>query len=245
VRVVFRALQEQDAAPLATLAGRGYGGAISESRRNLELKARDPSPARSLRACQELGAEDRGTLIQRDTYFEVPQGRLKLREETGGVAHLISYERPDLAAPKESRYRLIEVREPAELKEALAGALGIRVVVSKSRRLFIRGDVRIHLDRVEGIGDFIEFEGVAAIGGDPAGFAGLLDDLRRAFAIRDEDLLRESYSDLVGSAASAPPSSPIGVPEIGATQQRQLLGPRSGPRSLDSSLEFLDVDRHR
>jgi predicted adenylyl cyclase CyaB len=97
---------------------------------------------------------------------------------------------------------LIEVLEPTELREALAGVLGIKVVVSKSRRLFILGDVRIHLDRVEDLGDFIEFEGVAA-NGDPGAFAGLLDDLRRSFDIRDEDLLRESYSDLLGSAARA------------------------------------------
>lgn len=128
---------------------------------------------------------------------------MKLREEPDAVAHLIAYERPDLAAQKESRYRLIEVREPAELKEALAGALGIEVVVSKARRLFILGDLRIHLDRVEDLGDFIEFEGVAADGGDPSGFAEVLDDMRRSFGIHDADLLRGSYSDLLGAAARA------------------------------------------
>jgi adenylate cyclase class IV len=92
-----------------------------------------------------------------DTYFEVPRGRLKLREEPDAAAHLIAYERPDLAAQKESRYRLIEVPEPAQLKEALAVVLGIKVVVSKDRRLFVLGDVRIHLDNVANLGDFIEF----------------------------------------------------------------------------------------
>ncbi len=62
-----------------------------------------------MRACGELGAEDKGTLIQRDTYFEVARGRLKLREEPDAAAHLIAYERPDLPGSKESRYRLIEV----------------------------------------------------------------------------------------------------------------------------------------
>jgi predicted adenylyl cyclase CyaB len=87
--------------------------------------------------------------------------------------------------------------------EALAGVLGIKVVVSKSRRLFIFEGVRIHLDCVEGLGDFIELEGVAANGGDPGGFSALLNDLRQSFGIRDEDLLRESYSALLGSAARA------------------------------------------
>lgn len=98
---------------------------------------------------------------------------------------------------------MIEVREPIELKDALAGVLDIKVTVSKIRRLFIFEGVRIHLDRVENLGDFIEFEGVAADGADPNGFAELLDDLRPAFGIRDEDLLRESYSDLLRSAARA------------------------------------------
>lgn len=96
---------------------------------------------------------------------------------------------------------MIEVREPIELKDALAGVLDIKGIVSKIRRLFIFEGVRIHLDRVENLGDFIEFEDVAAEGADPRVFAELLDVLRRAFGIRDEDLLRESYSDLLRSAA--------------------------------------------
>jgi adenylate cyclase, class 2 len=165
-------------------------------RRNLELKARDRDPSGSPAVCEGLGARDEGTLTQRDTYFGVPRGRLKLREETGR-ATLIAYERPDLAGSKESRYRLVEVPDPAEMRAALEGALGITVVVAKSRRLFLHGNVRIHLDRVEGLGDFIEFEAVAGDGEAPARFAGLLDSLREAFGIREEDLLRASYSDLL------------------------------------------------
>jgi adenylate cyclase, class 2 len=113
------------------------------------------------------------------------------------AAHLIAYERPDLPGEKESRYRLIEVRESAELREALATVLGITVVVSKVRRLFLFEGVRIHLDRLDGLGDFIEFEGVAADGEAPEVFTGRLADLRLSFGIRDENLLRESYSDLL------------------------------------------------
>jgi len=125
----------------------------------------------------------------------VPRGRLKLREEPD-AATLIAYERPDLAGNKESRYRLVAVPEPDEMRAALEGVLGIAVVVSKSRRLFLHEGVRIHLDRVEGLGDFIEFEGVVPDGTDATGFTTLLDSLRESFAIRDGDLLRESYSDL-------------------------------------------------
>lgn len=151
--------------------------------------------------CGELSAEEKGTLIQRDTYFEVPRGRLKLREEPEAVAHLIAYERPDLCGHKESHYRLIEVGEPAGLRDALATVLGIAVVVSKARRLFVFEGVRIHLDHVDGLGEFIELEGVAADGEDPGDFAKPLADLQRSFGIRDADLLGESYSDLLRGAA--------------------------------------------
>lgn len=116
---------------------------------------------------------------------------------------MIAYERPDLFGYKESRYRLIEVPEPAEMLDALAAVLGISIVVSKTRQLFIFKGVRIHLDRVESLGDFIEFEGIAADGGDPSVFAELLNDLRRSFGIRDGDLLSVSYSDLLRSDSPA------------------------------------------
>jgi adenylate cyclase, class 2 len=153
---------------------------------------------RSLQICREIGAQDLATLTQRDTYFEAPRGRLKLREEQGRTAaQLIAYERPDLPGSKESSYRLVKVPEPDALREALAAALGVTVVVLKERRLFTFEGVRIHLDRVDGLGDFIEFEGVAEDGGDPARFAELLDQLRASFGIADRDLVPESYSDLL------------------------------------------------
>jgi predicted adenylyl cyclase CyaB len=105
-----------------------------------------------------------------------------------------------------SRYRLIDVHEPVELREALEAVIGIAVVVSKARRLFIFEGVRIHLDRVDGLGEFIELEGVVADDSDPGGFAKRLDDLRGSLGIGDEDLLRGSYSDLLRTAATAPSS---------------------------------------
>jgi adenylate cyclase, class 2 len=167
-------------------------------RRNLELKARDPDPIRSLRTCVGLGTEDRGTLEQADTYFEVPRGRLKLRRETGAGAHLIAYRRPDTVDQKESRYELVEVADADALERALAASLGVVAVVRKSRRLFLLGNVRIHLDAVEGLGSFIEFEAVAGPDDpDTSRFERRLDELRRAFAIADVDLVARSYCDLL------------------------------------------------
>src|SRR5829696_671209 len=108
---------------------------VSEPRRNIELKATDPDPERSLRIALELGAEDRGVLVQRDTYFRVPEGRLKLREQDPGGAVLIQYARDDRPEARESRYRITPVEDAAALRESLEESLGTLVAVDKERRL--------------------------------------------------------------------------------------------------------------
>jgi homotetrameric cytidine deaminase len=128
---------------------------------NVELKARDPDPQHTLESALALGADDRGELVQRDTYFARASGRLKLREQEPGEAELIAYARPDSPEPEVSSYTLAPVADPATLREALERAYGSTVVVAKRRRLLIWEGVRIHLDDVEGLGTFVEFEAVA------------------------------------------------------------------------------------
>src|SRR5690349_1595115 len=173
-------------------------------RRNVELKARDPDPARSLERCVALGAEDRGELRQRDTYFAARRGRLKLREQEPGGAELIAYERPDAAQARESRYRIAPVGEPEALRATLDAALGTTVVVDKRRRLLVWEGVRIHLDRVEGLGAFVELEGVAPADSDLARETELVARLRAELEIGDEAIEAASYSDLLRAADGAP-----------------------------------------
>jgi homotetrameric cytidine deaminase len=169
-------------------------------RRNIELKALDRDPARSLAVCHELGAEDKGILRQRDTYFRARNGRLKLREEEPGGAVLIQYDRPDAAQARESRYRLTRVGDPDELRASLDAALGTLVVVDKERHLFLWDGVRIHLDTVEGLGSFVELEGVAPPESDLGPEREKVERLQRELGI--EDVLTDSYSDrLLGAEA--------------------------------------------
>jgi predicted adenylyl cyclase CyaB len=170
---------------------------LPEPRRNVELKGRDRDPARSVAVCETLGADDHGELIQRDTYFIVTTGRLKLREETNNASHLISYVRADDLEERLSRYRLIEIEDAEGLKAALMESLGTRVVVCKRRRLFLWLDVRIHLDRVDGLGAFLEFEAVAPEHPDLADERKKVKHLREAFGIEHQDLIDRSYSDLI------------------------------------------------
>jgi homotetrameric cytidine deaminase len=169
-------------------------------RRNIELKALDPDPARSLAVCRELGAEDRGVLRQRDTYFRARSGRLKLREEDGAPPVLIQYDRPDAAAARESRYRLTRVEDPDELRASLDSALGTLVVVDKERHLLLWDGVRIHLDTVQGLGSFVELEGVAPPDSDLEPERRKVVYLQRELGI--DEVLTDSYSDrLLGADA--------------------------------------------
>lgn len=172
------------------------------ARVNVELKARDPDPAATAARCLALGAHDRGVLQQTDTYFLARRGRLKLREGGAG-AELIAYGRPDAAEPAESRYVLAPVSEPDALSEALDAALGTTVVVSKRRRLLLWEGVRIHLDEVEGLGSFVEFEAVLPDAGDLSAARAKVARLRSELGIEDDSLVPAGYADLLIDAPQA------------------------------------------
>jgi len=148
-------------------------------------------------------------LVQCDTYFHAPRGRLKLREEEGAAPHLIAYERPDLAGQRESRYRIVAVEQAEELKATLCSVLGVKVVVAKERRLFLWEGVRIHLDQVDGLGEFIEFEAIAAAESDLSHEEAQVAALWRAFEVEDADVIGGSYCDLAlaGNPATSTPQA--------------------------------------
>jgi homotetrameric cytidine deaminase len=165
--------------------------------RNIEFKARDPQPARTLELALGLGAEDRGEIAQTDTYFARARGRLKLREQQPGDAELIQYHRADASGARESEYRRVPAADAPALREALDAALGTLVVVEKRRRLLLHENVRIHIDEVEGLGSFVELEAVAEPGSDLSAEQDKVDRLRAQLEIGDDALVAESYSDLL------------------------------------------------
>jgi cytidine deaminase len=177
---------------------------LTELRRNLEIKARDADPRRSLEAALALGADDRGELTQRDAYFAGARGRLKLRQQTPGDAELIQYRRPDQAGARVSEFRVVPVGEAAALEQALDSALGTLVVVEKRRRLLLWEGVRIHLDDVDGLGSFVELEAP-----EDGGEAAKVERLTAALQIGDpipgsySDLLLDSPARLIDAAEAA------------------------------------------
>jgi predicted adenylyl cyclase CyaB len=164
---------------------------------NVEIKARYPDLQHALRVCEQIGAVFAGTDRQLDSYFRVPSGRLKIRESSLGPNSLILYRREDKESPKESCYVLVDVGSTAaSLRELLAQALGMTVQVKKKRRILMYGQTRIHLDEVEHLGSFVEFEYVLQDNESPEAGISEVERLRSVFGIDEAALVSGSYSDL-------------------------------------------------
>ncbi len=177
--------------------------------RNVEIKARVPDPDELRRRIE--GGVDRGpeVLRQRDPFFRVPRGRLKLRELEGVGTELIFYERAEGRDPRPSDYRIAPAADAAPVGALLAAALGEAGVVEKTRLLWLIGPTRVHFDEVLGLGWFLELEVVLHDGLSTQDGERIARDLLERLAIRDEDLLSESYVDLLaGSTTAEDPSRP-------------------------------------
>ena len=181
-------------------------------RRNLEIKAICPDPTAAREAAQRLAGPRAAMLHQVDTYFHVytgvSTGRLKLREINHTSAELIYYDRPDDPAARISRYHIAPVTDPAALKSLLTAALGIRAVVRKRRELFLYENVRIHLDTVENLGNFIELEAVLSGHVGQAESHPRLELVARALGVQPEQRVAGSYGDLVVVRSNAAAGTP-------------------------------------
>ncbi len=165
---------------------------------NIEIKAKCFHPENVEAFLLSNGARFIGLDHQKDTYFTVPAGRLKLRQ--GNIENsLIFYNRPDQEGPKQSDFSLSKVTDGAATEQLLEKALGIKVVVEKNRKIFFIDNVKFHLDEVPGLGSFVEIE--AGNLSDPSK---TIDDLKaqcdfymQAFEVADADLIHHSYSDML------------------------------------------------
>ena len=164
---------------------------------NVEIKAKLDSLYRIRNVLKDKNAPHKGIDHQIDTYFNVPCGRMKLRE--GNIENcLIFYEREAKGCPKESKVILFDNQPGSALKEMLVKSLGMLAVVEKVRGIYFVDNIKFHIDFVYGLGTFVEIEAIDKNGS--IGKEKLYKQCRKymdLFGIRGEDLIEKSYSDLL------------------------------------------------
>ena len=164
---------------------------------NIEIKARARDFASLRQRAEALSDIPVQVIPQEDTFFHTPKGRLKLRQLAPQHGQLVFYERPDQDGPKRSNYHIYETSDPEGLKTALRLALGVRGVVRKRRFLYMVGQTRVHLDEVEGLGEFMELEVVLRPQQSDAEGQAIARDLMTRLGVQEQDLLEAAYMDLL------------------------------------------------
>ncbi|MCU0461374.1 MAG: class IV adenylate cyclase [Bacteroidales bacterium] len=165
--------------------------------KNYEFKARVDDLQEYEKKLLTVDPEFRGTDHQTDTYFNVKSGRLKLRE--GNIENaLINYDREDISGSKKSDVILYRHTPDIALKDILGRQFGIKVIVSKIRRIYFKGNVKFHFDTVEGLGSFIEVEAIDERDEfTTEQLKAQCDHYLRFFGVTDDQLADRSYSDML------------------------------------------------
>lgn len=167
---------------------------------NVEIKARLREPQRVRPLVEALSGGPPEVLHQEDTFFRVSAGRLKLRSLGEGRGELIHYHRPDEGGPRLSEYTLAPTSDPEALRRILCETLGVEGRVRKERLLYRVGRTRVHLDRVEGLGEFLELEVVLAPEQAVEEGVRIARELLLRLGIAEADLVPVAYLDLLKAA---------------------------------------------
>jgi predicted adenylyl cyclase CyaB len=171
--------------------------------RNIEIKARIDSVEALMQPAAAVAGTAPVEILQDDTFFNCTEGRLKLRAFSSGEGELIFYRRADQQGPKESFYLRSPTSTPDSLRELLSLAHGVAGRVRKHRTLFLAGRTRIHLDRVQGLGDFLELEVVLADGHSAGDAETEAYDLMARLRVERSRLVAVAYVDLLRAGSAS------------------------------------------
>ena len=173
--------------------------------RNIEIKARIDSVQALLPVARALAGGAEPVLIEQDdSFYPCSHGRLKLRRFPQGSAELIHYQRSNGPEARASEYLRVPLVEGGTLQALLHRALGAGAAlgrVRKRRTLLMHGRTRIHLDQVEGLGDFMELEVVLAEGEADAKGVAEAEALMQQLGLADAPRVAGSYFDLLQAQA--------------------------------------------
>ncbi len=169
--------------------------------RNIEIKATVKDFPVIQRRVESIADQGPNELHQIDTFFHCDSGRLKVREFSDSPGELIYYQRANMAGPKESLFFVSPAPDPGAMKQVLAAANGTLGVVKKRRLVYLVGQTRVHLDRVEGLGSFVELEVVLQENQTTDDGVVIAKDLMKRLDIRESHLLDTAYFDLLQGGA--------------------------------------------
>ncbi|WP_044349314.1 class IV adenylate cyclase [Dethiosulfatarculus sandiegensis] len=165
--------------------------------RNIEIKASISDLAYCDRKAKILAGTEPEIIKQEDIFFNCEKGKLKLRIFSKENGLLIFYNRPEATGPKTSEYYLSSTQEPHCLLDVLERAYGSCGKVKKIRKLYMIGRTRVHLDKVENLGNFLEFEVILQDGEEVIEGEKEAKQLMEAFNISETDLLSGAYIDMM------------------------------------------------
>jgi adenylate cyclase, class 2 len=170
--------------------------APAESYLDVNVKARCRHPEKIQSILEEKGASFLGEDFQVDTFYEVEEGKMKLRE--GTIENLIThYLREEIEGEWRTRVFVYELFPAEAKKEQLLGHLHELGQVKKWRKIFFIDNVKFHLDRFENGECFVEIEAM-----DRTGQLGVMhirqqaEEYKQLLSIHETDILTTSYIDL-------------------------------------------------
>jgi predicted adenylyl cyclase CyaB len=165
--------------------------------RNVEIKARIASVEALVPKAAAIADKGPIEIIQDDTFFRCESGRLKFRAFSSEEGELIFYRRANQQGPKESFYLRSPTSAPETLRDSLSLAYGEAGRVRKHRTLFLVGRTRIHLDKVEGLGHFLELEVVLGEGEPTEAGIREAHELMLKLGVEPSQLIEGAYVDLL------------------------------------------------
>jgi len=165
--------------------------------RNVEVKAEVADLVAVEQKARDLSGSEATVLEQDDTFFNCDNGRLKLRDYGDGTGELIFYRRPDSQGPSTSHYSLAATQDPSALRTTLTEAYGTAGRVVKTRRVYLIGRTRVHLDRVRDLGTFMELEVVLNDGEDADEGVVEANALMTELGVDPDKLIGEAYVDML------------------------------------------------
>ncbi|CAD6190157.1 unnamed protein product [Caenorhabditis auriculariae] len=185
-----------------------YDGGKEQMRQSIVIKARVQDNEKMENAIFEM-TESLGTVfLQEDVYFNVPQGNLKLRiMHPNRCGQLIFNEISKKSGHKLSESQITEVEDVLAMRATLGAALGERGTIRKKRRVFVLDDVRIYLDDVDEVGNFIDI--AVTLKGSHDDCEKRAEDVRRKLGVDQSAVVPSAYLDLLMSQMSFDDASSV------------------------------------